>query len=747
MNQQKIEKAIRGALLAVFFLPLIITPGVLFPHLSGKEAIFETIIGLSFLVFVFSGSGFRLNITAVFYVFGAYILIRLFTGFLGENPEKSFWGDQMRGTGTIFFIFLFLFFLLLRQALLSRGKQLQFLRMIAVSGGLGTIIGFAQKFTGAGSRLFGSSGDWFFGSFGNPSFFAGYLVLIIFFTALLFSRERGRKIKIFLTVVIVAETAALFAAGSRGAIMGLFLGALTTGLILLIFSRRRFARILGIAGVVLPIVLIAASLFIYFGLGRESAPGKALGSLLREGTAETRIINWQIALDGFKARPLLGWGPENYEIMFSRFYRPELLKYSYSETWSDRPHNLVLEIAGSSGIVGLISFIALFAIPIWLICRRKISQLPDSSFQLPISEAGLLAGGLMGYLGQGFFLFDTFGALILFAAMLAFIDVQIFSEQSAAAPGFVLGRAGRYLSFFVILWLLWAGAILPVKASYYAIRAEKDVVQRDFEKFKKDFLSALRTQTALHDEIAKIFADDILKGDAAGVIPVPVTKSILPEFAAYLEKSANAHPQVYPLVYRSAQIFSLAGEYLDGAYFQKSEEMFNRAEALAPGRQTTAIMRVQMELARGNAAEAVARAKALSLANPEHGESYWMYGMALVAAGEYDAAEVAFDKAAATNYVSNLQDVRASVIRRINFVVDFYASRGKYEKIIPILERLSLAEPNDAGLHLRLAAVYASVGRFDEARAEAFKAITLDPGRRADVEEFIGAVEDLSNRQ
>ena len=39
-----------------------------------------------------------------------------------------------------------------------------------------------------------------------------------------------------------------------------------------------------------------------------------------EGTIYGRIVIWKIAWQGFLERPLLGWGPENYSIVFSKYY-------------------------------------------------------------------------------------------------------------------------------------------------------------------------------------------------------------------------------------------------------------------------------------------------------------------------------------------------------------------------------------------------------------------------------------------
>lgn len=746
-SREKSEKIIRGALLAVFFLPLIITPGVLFPYQYGKVVIFEVIIGILFAWVIYRANWSLFQVTPIFVSYVAFLVVRFFTGVIGDNPEKSFWGDHIRMTGTFTFLFIFIFFLLLRRAFSGIKDELKLLRIIALGGLVGAIEAVAQRFTSLGADVLGKSKVWLFGSFGNPSYFASYLVLVIFFSVLLVSCERKVKIKIFWALICVGEIVVLIATSSRGAIVGLLLGAITAGLVLLLRSKKSTVRAAGMATIILPLVLLVGSLIIYFGPGRKSTLGIFMGSLLRSGTAETRIINWRVALDGFKAKPLFGWGPENYEIIFSKFYRPEILAYSYDETWSDRPHNTMLEVAASSGILGIISYLALFLVPLWVILVRKKEVFKSG-------EAALYSGMLVAFWGQGFFLFDTFSALILFAAGLALIDMK-FLKNGLAVGGSVSARGGwlKKVEAFLIMGLVIWGALLPVKASYLAARSEEGVAKKDYVNFEKDFIGALNSFTPYHDDLAKILGDDVLKGDAIGVIPKSVVIAVLPKIVAYLEAAANNHSNVYPLVFRSAQIFSLAGEYLDPEYFKKSEVMFDKAQRLSPERQTTAIMRVEMELASGNLFEAARRAQDFVAANPSLAAGHWFYGLVLAASGDGDGAEEQFDLAWKKGYIFGASTVQGA-IKKTNHVLDFYASRGKFEKMVPILEK-SIANGYSradypavdslmADYYLRLGAVYAALGKFSDARASVLKTISLDPSRRADVEEFIGAVEDLS---
>lgn len=744
------NKIINFALKAAFFLPLLYTPGVLFPYQYGKVLLFEILVGVAMAVWLAYERKGKFSFSPVFWVFAVFLAVRLITGFLGDNPEKSFWGDHIRMTGNFTYLFFFLFFILLRENFKGDKKESSLLGLIAVTGVLGAFLAIFQRYSPAGERIFGGSGDWLYGSFGNPAYFASYLLLVIFFTALFAWRQPERNKKIFWFAIILGEVILLVATSTRGAILGLFAGIIASGIVILVASRSAVRRGLGIAAIVLPILAVLGAFFIYFGPGRESAPGRVLGSLLRVNSAETRIINWSIALKGFVAKPIFGWGPENYEIVFSKFYRLELINYTWAETWSDRPHNIVLEIAAGSGILGVFSYLLLFAVPLFITFRKARSD------KVPIFEAALCAGGMIAFLIQGFFFFDTFSALLLFSSLLAFMDLRFVNKniENIQIGANNTNRASflhKFLSAGILFLILW-GAILPVRASHYADRTAEDLIRKDYAQFKKDFNLAINSWTPHKDDIAKIFADDILKGDASGDIPREVVKEVLPDFSVYLRSRSDAHKQVYALSLRSGQIYSLAGEYLGPEYFKDAEEMFKRAEETSPLRQTGIISMALMETARGNYARAAELTGTLLETSPKYAETYLLHGTALYALGDHDGAEKMFDRLLELSAVSRGGLVqgssKASTWRRNYFVLDFYASRGRIEKMAPILESM-VKDPSFKFYpepHLRLAGVYAALGRWEEARSEGLKVISLDPSRRADVEELIGAVEDLSSQ-
>jgi O-antigen ligase len=57
-------------------------------------------------------------------------------------------------------------------------------------------------------------------------------------------------------------------------------------------------------------------------------------------TIDSRLTIWQMGWQAVKERPVLGWGPENFIVIFSKYYQPKLWN---QEPWFDRSHNIYLD--------------------------------------------------------------------------------------------------------------------------------------------------------------------------------------------------------------------------------------------------------------------------------------------------------------------------------------------------------------------------------------------------------------------
>jgi len=113
-----------------------------------------------------------------------------------------------------------------------------------------------------------------------------------------------------------------------------------------------------------------------------------------------RMALWVNGIKFFLERPILGYGPENLEA-----------KYATANLWyrgQDRPHNLLIQLATTSGVIGLVTYVS--AVSIILIRGLKRSKLENSIhvitlFVIIAYLISAMFGNSMYYTSPYFFIF------------------------------------------------------------------------------------------------------------------------------------------------------------------------------------------------------------------------------------------------------------------------------------------------------------------------------------------------------
>ena len=128
-------------------------------------------------------------------------------------------------------------------------------------------------------------------------------------------------------------------------------------------------------------VVTAGALGLVGGLAAALWAGRAGGS------PAARLTIWRVLLPLLAQRPLLGYGPDTLELVFPAVYPPELVYYQGRGILVDRAHNLLLDWAMTTGLIGVLAqsvFFALFFGLTW----RAAQRTPDGR------QRALLAGCL-----------------------------------------------------------------------------------------------------------------------------------------------------------------------------------------------------------------------------------------------------------------------------------------------------------------------------------------------------------------
>jgi O-antigen ligase len=191
---------------------------------------------------------------------------------------------------------------------------------------------------------------------GHSVFFSAYLVVV--FPIILgqtFYRQFHGKSVLLRYVLLMVIILALLATQTRSSILGWIV---SMGVFVLLAPRgNRMKQAVLIIGIIL------ASAFAYSTIIRPEL-GQQFFTKLDEGRGSTlarRISFWTTGKDAFAAAPIFGHGIGSYERSVLEYRSPEYWKVQ-SEDIVPHAHHEVIEIAVEYGSVGLLIFIATFAI-------------------------------------------------------------------------------------------------------------------------------------------------------------------------------------------------------------------------------------------------------------------------------------------------------------------------------------------------------------------------------------------------
>jgi O-antigen ligase len=242
---------------------------------------------------------------------------------------------------------------------------------------------------------------------GDPNFFARMLLLVIPPAVILGfqARERWQRRLSLLAAVIV--TATLAATYSRGAMLAL--AVMTLMLLEALHVRWQWTAIVALALVVV-LLSLPASVTERFVTIEQILPGEE-ETLHPDSSFEERRMLMSVAWVMFGANPLGGVGVGNYTSRYDDYVGATSSVFRQYEETSNLhfPHNLALEVAAETGVIGLMAFVALFAAA-WRALGRARSDpsLEPLATAFRISLVGFLVAGLFLHLAEPRTLFLLF---------------------------------------------------------------------------------------------------------------------------------------------------------------------------------------------------------------------------------------------------------------------------------------------------------------------------------------------------
>lgn len=404
------------------FICLTVFDNMFFPFITGKNFLFriltEIMLG-AWVILMFLDASFRPKFSWVLAAVSTFILAITISDFQGVNPYRSFWSNYERMEGLVTHLHLFLYFIISGSVLLTENVWNWFWRVSLGASVLVALNGFAQL---SGKAEIHQSATRLDATFGNSAYLAVYALFNIFIAAFLYFRaDKKLGMRFFYPVIAFLNLVILFYTQTRGTLLGLVGGAGLALLLIAIFGKefpkfRRYAAY-GIAGMV-----VLVGLFISFRHATfiQSSPTlQRLASIsLSDATTNSRFMIWQMSWEGFKERPIFGWGQENFLYVFAKQYNPKMWS---QEPWFDRSHDVFFDWLVAGGAVGLLAYLSMFAALIYSLWWKK-------KHHFGIVERSIMTGLLAGYFIHNIFVFDNLTSYIVFFGILGYIHALTADE-------------------------------------------------------------------------------------------------------------------------------------------------------------------------------------------------------------------------------------------------------------------------------------------------------------------------------
>ena len=386
-----------------------------FPFITSKAFVFRILVEAAFgawVVLACKDPRFRPRISPLFISVTVFTVVALIVDLLGFNPLRSISSNFERMEGWIAIIHCWMFFVTLASTLRTKVAWRRFFT-VSIFGGIAVLIwAFAQE---RGVAQIHQSADRLDASLGNAEYLAVYMLyqtfIALYLGVLAWMDKRPRG---FLYLVLAALfSVIILLTQTRGTVLAVVGAVAVTLIFITIFEKGKeysdkLVRYISAGALILVFALVASFYSIRNTSFVQSHPAlQRIASISLENPRIQYI--WPMAWKGFQERPIIGWGQENFNYIFNKYYDPHMWG---QEQWFDRAHNVFIDWAVAGGIVGLISYLALYVFGITAIWKSNFS----------VKEKALLIGLVFGYAIHNMFVFDNLVSYIMFFSLLAFID-------------------------------------------------------------------------------------------------------------------------------------------------------------------------------------------------------------------------------------------------------------------------------------------------------------------------------------
>ena len=406
----------------VLLTPLVVMsdpfPRTFFPFIVGKALYARTMIELAFAAWVLLAircPEYRLPRSRLAALVGLYLLAMALATLAGVSPERSVWSNYERMMG-LFDTAHWMLLIVVAAAVFRSWADWRTLLNVNVAVGLTIgLIGLAERFAfapvvdvfhflGGGQAATGRLGV----TLGNPTYVGAYFLVNTIIAAGLLGqsylkpraapdprparrrRRRSRReaepqvvsretlLRVFWAAAVALGLAMVLLSGTRGALAGLAAAVGCFAVAYALWGRLPAVKYACIAVAAVGLLLGASLIFgsgtpVVKSLAERSVMVERISRIgLDDGSIRGRLDSTRLGLRAAAARPLTGWGPENFTVAYDLYLAPETIGGGGASF--DQAHNKIVEELTTKGAIGFLVYMAVWACAALVIVRRARAQ-------------------------------------------------------------------------------------------------------------------------------------------------------------------------------------------------------------------------------------------------------------------------------------------------------------------------------------------------------------------------------------
>ena len=415
----------------------------------------------------------------------------------------------------------------------------------------------------------------------------------------------------------------------------------------------------------------------------------------------SRLLSAGVSFNGFLEHPILGWGSENYNLVFDKYYDPRLYP---TEQWFDHAHNIIFDNLISAGILGLLSYFLIFLAAFFLL--SKYAKVGKKSLFISYLFMALL----LAYFFQNLFVFDALATYLPFFITLAFIGFMTLSDEDGKkiVNKYNSVPFGVFIAFFVLIGsFIYFFNVKPLASSYYGLRAlatSPANPNKVLDYFDKSFSWGLQGKP----EIRSRMVDVARKVAKVKNMPEDLKRKFFDKVEEEGMNAIKEEPKNFRYYSYLANMAFIDRQNKD--FVKKMDMMLTDAVKMAPNKQMLYLQRYQLKAILGQNEEALKNLKTfLDLS----------YDFKLTMIMAFNYKEIGQRDKAISIYEALLKRQDLISRDRLSIAIEF-ASMGEDRRAIRIAENLMKKDPTFSKSNLKFIEDVRS-GKFRDKKMKAFK--------------------------